>query len=99
MSALVRRHRHVAALLLLMLTVGLGTTMGAGEQLRRAASVSGGGALSAGSLRLQSSIGQPAIGAVRNQVVLCSGLQCGPGAPELRPDAGAPVYLPMVVRE
>lgn len=99
MSALVRRHSLVAALLLLALTIGLGTAMGAGEQLRRAATVSGGGALSAGATRLHSSIGQPAIGAVRSQVVLCSGLLCGSGAPELRPDAGAPVYLPMVVRE
>lgn len=98
MQVYLRRGRPAAAGLILALALALGTAIGAGEQLRRAATTSGGGTIGAGALRINSSIGQPAVGAVRNEVVLCSGLQCGPGAPAVAPGPDGRRYLPLIAR-
>ncbi|HMQ32650.1 MAG TPA: hypothetical protein PKD53_18105 [Chloroflexaceae bacterium] len=98
MRAYLRRGGPALAGLLLALALALGSATGAGEQLRRAATMSGGGAIGAGALRLRSSVGQPAIGAVSNQIVLCGGLQCGAGAPAVAPVPDERLYLPVVAR-
>ncbi|GAB4424836.1 MAG: hypothetical protein OHK0015_04110 [Chloroflexi bacterium OHK40] len=94
---LLRSHAAVASLLL-ALALGVGTAFGAGEQLRRATTMSGGGTISVGALQLRSSIGQPAIGAVSSQLVLCGGLQCGPGAPAIAPPLEKRLFLPLAKR-
>lgn len=99
MVILSKRRGAALAGLLLALSIAAGTAMGAGEQIRRAAVVSSGGAYSAGSLRHHGGVGQPAVGAVRNGVMLCSGLHCGAGAPAaVEPPAGNRLYLPLTVR-
>lgn len=98
MRAKRRRGGPALAGLLLALALAAGSALGAGEQLRRAATTSGGGAIAAGALRLRSSVGQPAIGAVRSQVVLCAGLQCGAGAPAAADAPDGRLFLPLVMR-
>ncbi len=68
-----------------------------GELLPRNLVSSGGGSVAQNGIVLRGAIGQPAMGAVQNGQILCSGFLCAPGAP---PVSGAqhPLYLPLVVR-
>lgn len=94
-----RTRRGAAAFgLLLALGVAIGTAQGAGEQIRRAATASGGGIVSAGQIRLITSVGQPVAGAVQGQLTLCSGLICGAGAPSVGPAPEDTLYLPLLAR-
>jgi uncharacterized protein YjeT (DUF2065 family) len=80
----------------LALVLVLGGVLAVGEPPLRSTISSGGGEISSGELRLQTSIGQPVVGAVSNETYeLCSGLICGSGAPGLN-IVLQKVYLPLV---
>jgi len=87
----------MGALALLLLSMGL--ALAAGESISLGLVGSGGGEVSAEGLSLRSAIGQPAVGAVGEDLSLCSGQFCGPDAP---PAAGGgdahAVFLPFVGR-
>ncbi len=87
----------VGGLALLLISISL--ALAAGESIRLGTVGSGGGQISGGGLRLHSSIGQPAAGAVGDDLGLCSGYFCGPDASSA-PSGGDDhiVYLPLVVR-
>jgi hypothetical protein len=89
----------VGGLALLLLSIGL--ALAAGESvIQRDAVGRGGGQVSGGGLSLHSAIGQPVVGAVGEDISLCSGYLCGPGAPAAPGGAGDVhiVYLPFAAR-
>lgn len=73
---LIRRRRWAlgVALLSVLLFVGLG--LAAGEMMPRSLVSGGGGMVSQGDVALNSAVGQPAVGSVRNGITLCSGFHC-----------------------
>jgi hypothetical protein len=80
----------------LALVLVLGGVLAVGEPPPRSTISSGGGEISSGELRLQTSIGQPVVSTVSNETYeLCSGLLCGPGAPGLSL-VPQEVYLPVI---
>ena len=95
-----RMNKKMALLLLLLLMVGLlsvGLVAAGGDMLPRSLVSSGGGIVSQSGTTLQSAIGQPAVGAVENGNVLCSGYLCGAEAPPVSGGSNS-VYLPVIIR-
>ena len=77
--------------------LSLSVAFASGELLPRELISNGGGAVTQNGVVLRSAIGQPAAGAVQNNLTLCSGFHCAPGAPSLS-GAQRPIHLPLVVR-
>lgn len=75
----------------------LSLAFASGELLPRNLIGNGGGAVTQNGIVLHSAIGQPAAGAVQNNLTLCGGFHCAPGAPSLS-GAQRPIHLPLVVR-
>lgn len=93
------RPRLLSSLIVLILIVliSFSLALAAGEILPRSLVGSGGGQVSQSGLALHSAVGQPVVGAVHNNLNLCSGYLCGAGAP---PVSGSDysLYLPAVLR-
>ncbi len=93
--------RWLPAVMLLVMVLALtaGLVLASGETLPRSLVSSGGGLVSEGGYLTQSALGQPIVGAVENEAVLCSGFFCGEGAPPAPPIIGGHhSYLPVMVR-
>jgi hypothetical protein len=86
----------VVAILLVALLALAGAALATGEWMPRGLVTSGGGEVSVPALTLHSVVGQPVVGGVSNGLTLCSGFQCGPGAPS--GGGQHQVFLPIVVR-
>lgn len=80
----------------LLLCLAVGLALAAGDTMPRTLIDSGGGALEQSDIRLQSSIGQPIVGTVSQEMTLCSGYYCGPGVAAVAKDYA--IYLPVIVR-
>jgi hypothetical protein len=96
----IQSHPYTLAVLgfALALFLSVGIVLAVDETLERGTVSSGGSEISDGGLTLQSSAGQPVVGAIGNSdLTLCSGLLCGEGAPAVsEPDQA--LYLPLVQR-
>lgn len=90
-----KRLLWLVAVTAVLLTVSLAAA--SGELLPRSLISSGGGSVSQNQMVLHSAIGQPAVGAVQNDLTLCSGFLCAAGAPPLS-GADTRIYLPLIVR-
>jgi hypothetical protein len=87
-------------LILLLALMGLGVVMADGTALSRSL-VSGGGIVSQSGVTLRSATGQPAAGAVENDLTLCSGYWCNSGAPVTEPpiiEDEFELFLPIIIK-
>jgi hypothetical protein len=88
-------------LILLLALMGLGIVMADGTMLSRNLVSSGGGIVSQNGVALHSATGQPAAGAVENDLTLCSGYWCGSGAPLTEPpiiEDEFELFLPITIK-
>jgi hypothetical protein len=91
-----RRYRIVLALSVIASLLPIALALAAGEGLPRAILGSGGGSVSGDGLHLRAAIGQAVVGGVAEQMTLCSGFLCGPGAPARAAELYS-IYIPLVV--
>lgn len=86
---------------LFLLTVVVCLTFSAvaagGDLFPRSLISSGGGLVSQAGITLHSAIGQPAVGAVQNDLTLCSGYLCGAEAPPIT-EGNYEIYLPAITK-
>ena len=88
-------------LILLLALMGLGVVMADGTALSRSLVSGGGGIVSQSGVTLRSATGQPAAGAVENDLTLCSGYWCSGGAPLSEPpiiEDEFELFLPIIIK-
>ena len=97
MKRLKKKQTVIWAGLLIVLLLSFGLALAGADVTSRSVVNSGGGSVSQSGLALQTAIGQPVVGAVQNDLTLCSGFLCSADAPPIS-GSGNQLFLPFVIR-